>query len=612
MMESQSDFSSQETIIEPHVIGRIQSWMRDTTSLTNLLQSIPPSNKTAVEKWLQEQKENGNTALVTLLQSILSSAETKIGLNFHLEAQHPKQSNKQISKAPKTSNSSGRKDVKAYLVTEADKPLDEEALAEASRKMPEVRLVIKSPYICSKNLETLAGSIRYPSRAPRFKDMFGVIQDTVDFTIKSDLRFNTYDEPFVFWCDIVYDPAGNGCSLHNRSGRTIYFTSSDESPAKRIIADKKQPIESGAWKISIKPDQTPSCFYPIFDILIRDKQVSISADYENKMISIVQGKNMFPRAEDVQYVPTSSRKTRIDLLNLTNGEMAFIRDLHDDEKTYELRQIENITNSGPKKKTNPRPHVFYCRHSKLPSIGLVAKVFPSERIIQMKREMEFLKQIRHPNIISLKEADPRVCALYLEELPLSLDQDREIELSWADAKIVLFDIASALVYLSKRGIVHYDVKPANIAFCRERGAILFDFDLADYIINPKYGAPGGTAGYLPPETIDERKSRGFPGDVWALGVTILRIMKIDTDTLYEVDGRDFYEKDSPTYEIMTERLQSIALQRRDLLDLRNKVEALVYKMLEPNDKARVTAAAIHREDDRKSEGGGSAKKRKHS
>lgn len=397
MMESQSDFSSQGTIIEPYVIGRIQSWMRETTFLTNLLQSIPPSDKTAAEKWLQEQKENGKTALVTLLQSILSSAETKIGLNFHLEAQHSKQSNKQISKAPETSNSSGRKEVKAYLVTEVDKPLDEEALTEASGKMPEVRLVIKSPYIRSKDLETLAGSIRYPSRAPRFKHMFGVIQDTVDFTVKSDLRFDTHKEPFVFWCDIVYDSASNGCYLHNRSGRSIYLISSDELPTQHTIADKRYlTIYSGAWRISIKPDQTPSCFYPIFDILVRDKRFSISADNDNK-VATVPGTNIFTKApQDVQYTPTSFHRTRTDLLKLANGETVRINDLHDDKKTYELQQIENIVSL--------RSYVFSCRHSKLQSIELVAKVFDIQKnpLVheQMKREMEFLKQIRHVRKLS--------------------------------------------------------------------------------------------------------------------------------------------------------------------------------------------------------------------
>lgn len=200
----------------------------------------------------------------------------------------------------------------------------------------------------------------------------------------------------------------------------------------------------------------------------------------------------------------------------------------------------------------------------------------------------------------------------MEELPHSLDKYRKLELSWADAKTILLDIASALAYLSKRGIVHYDVKPQNIAFSRERGAILFDFDLADYSKNPKYGAPGGTSGFLPPETIDEGKSRGYPGDVWALGVTILWIMKIDTNISPELDDlRGFHQKGIPTYRELTKELESIELQR-NLLDRQDKVQALVYKMLEPNAEARVTAAAIHSADDRKPESGRSARKRKHS
>lgn len=405
MMESQSDFSSQETIIEPHVvIGRIQDWMRETTtSLTNLLQSIPPSDKTAVEKWLQEQKENGNTALVTLLQFILS-AETEIGLNFHLEAQHPKQSNKQKSKAPKTQNSSGRKAVKAHLVTEEDKPLDKEALTEASRKMPEVQLVIKSPYIRSQDLETLAGSIRYPSRAPRFKNMFGVVQDTVDFTIKSDLRFNTHEEPFVFWCDIIYNPAENaaknaaenGCYLLDRSGRGICATSSDELPTQQhMIANEM--INPGAWRIWIKSDQTPSCFYPIFDILVRDKGFNISVEDRS-----VWGPNLFqPPPEDVQYNPMGCRITRTSISDLQNGETVRIKDLHDDKKTYKLQKTKHITD--PLSQDKKRPYLFYCRHSKLPSIKLVAKVFRFQKDLtksQMKQEMEFLKQIRHVRNLS--------------------------------------------------------------------------------------------------------------------------------------------------------------------------------------------------------------------
>lgn len=74
---------------------------------------------------------------------------------------------------------------------------------------------------------------------------------------------------------------------------------------------------------------------------------------------------------------------------------------------------------------------------------------------------------------------------------------------------------------------------------------------------------------------------------------------------------DFYQEESFTYQMVAKRLEAIALQRK-LLDLQDMVQALVYKMLEPNTEARVTAAAIHREDDREPKGGIPAKKRRHS
>ncbi|KAL7940664.1 kinase-like domain-containing protein [Trichoderma barbatum] len=578
---------------------RIQDWMWEATLISRLLQGISPSKITNVgqfiKQWLKEHKEIRVTALLPqLLQSILSSAEIKTGRNFRLEekAQHSKQPNKQISKAPETRSSSGRKGVKAYVVKAVDTPLDENALTQASGKMPEVRLVINSPYIRSEDLETLK-------------------ENSVDFTVKSYLRFNTHMEPFGFWCDIIYDPAGNNCHLYNRSELSIYLISSGESPImQEINCGGQEPICSGAWRIAIKSEETKAFLYPIFDILVRDKSFTISADNDNKVATVL-GTNLFPRdLRGIQYTATSFRTTRTSILDLVDGETVHIKDLHDDKKTYDLQRVKKIASSS-------KASVFSCRHSRVADIELVAKVcrFDNKLLTQeqMKREMEILKQLRHPNIVKLKAADPRVFALYLEGLPLSLDKNCELGSSWADAKTILFDISSALTYLSKLKIIHYDVKPSNIAFSRERGAILFDFDLADYL-KPKYSSPGGTFGFLPPEAIEPGNTRGFPGDVWALGVTILSIVKMEDSINFwdpMANMNDLHQPESYTYKRVVERLRSVALQR-SLLNPEDKIQALVYKMLEPKSEARVTAAVIHGKDDRKPQGGRSAKKRRHS
>ncbi|KAL7940554.1 kinase-like domain-containing protein [Trichoderma barbatum] len=553
----------------------LQRWMQEAISLSSSLQGIPPSYKLNVslfiEKWVGEQKETGVTALLTQLsQSILSSTEIKTGRNFCLErnAQHSKHSNTQISNAPETRSSPGGKWVKAEVVQGVDKPLDEKALTEASGNMPEVRLVIQSPYI----------------DRPKFKGMFGVIQDAVDFTVKLDLQFDAYTKPFGFCCDIIYDPASNDCHLYNRSGSSIYLISSEDPPTEQEINyERQEPMCSGAWRISIKPDETTGYLYPIFDILVRERNFSISADNDTKAATVL-GTNLFPRdPQEVQYTPTTSlRRIRTSILGLADGETARIKDWCDDKRTYDLQRLTKIAGSY-------KTSVFSCRHSRLPDMELVAK----------------------PNIVSLKEADPRIFAIYLERLPLSLDKNCGLGSSWADAKIVLFDIASALTYLTKQNIIHYDVKPQNIAFSHERGAILFDFDLGDYV-KPIYSSPGGTFRFLPPETIEPGNTRGLPGDVWALGVTILWIVNMENSTnLWDpmININDLHRPESYTYNEIVKRLRFIALQR-SLLNLGDKVQALVYEMLEPKTEARVTAAIIHGKDDRKPQDGRSAKKRK--
>jgi serine/threonine protein kinase len=70
-------------------------------------------------------------------------------------------------------------------------------------------------------------------------------------------------------------------------------------------------------------------------------------------------------------------------------------------------------------------------------------------------------------------------------------------------------------------MVHNDIKPANILYSVERGAVLCDFGLSTHIKNPP--TTGGTPYYVPPEFIGT-KLRGTPSDVWALGITMLYVL----------------------------------------------------------------------------------------
>ncbi|KAI6546717.1 hypothetical protein MCOR04_011774 [Pyricularia oryzae] len=87
---------------------------------------------------------------------------------------------------------------------------------------------------------------------------------------------------------------------------------------------------------------------------------------------------------------------------------------------------------------------------------------------------------------------------------------------------VLCDTSSALSYIHSHRIVHNDIKPDNILYSPDRGAVVIDFGLSREIpdsISHTYHT-GGTPWYLPREFLGRTPSRGAPGDVFALGVVM--------------------------------------------------------------------------------------------
>lgn len=93
-----------------------------------------------------------------------------------------------------------------------------------------------------------------------------------------------------------------------------------------------------------------------------------------------------------------------------------------------------------------------------------------------------------------------------------------------DALRVLSDMATALSYVHGQGIIHNDVKPANILYSPARGAVLIDFGLSSELIDDPRTNHGGTPWYLPPDYLTTGE-RGPSGDVFALGVVMLFLLR---------------------------------------------------------------------------------------
>ncbi|GJC90289.1 serine/threonine-protein kinase PLK4 [Colletotrichum liriopes] len=205
--------------------------------------------------------------------------------------------------------------------------------------------------------------------------------------------------------------------------------------------------------------------------------------------------------------------------------------------------------------------------------------------------MKFLSILRHPNIISLKAFDGRLFAIYVEPLPLSLHRGIESPFDTEDATTILRDTSAALKYLASKGIVHNDIKPANIAYSPQRGAVVLDFGLA--MSTDEKTLPGGTPWYVPPDLITEGR-RGLPGDIWALGITMLYVLKKiklpeKTEKAWVIRNvLDRRGKDQKQMIEFLDRIRDIKEKlRRDVT-----VERIVYEMLDWDVSNRVTAEQI--------------------
>ncbi|MCB9601669.1 MAG: protein kinase [Sandaracinus sp.] len=87
---------------------------------------------------------------------------------------------------------------------------------------------------------------------------------------------------------------------------------------------------------------------------------------------------------------------------------------------------------------------------------------------------------------------------------------------------IVRDVARALTALHAEGLVHTDVKPANVMLVEGRGAVLIDFDLMQprEVLARETGRLLGTPGYLAPERLLGRIEADLAPriDLYALGV----------------------------------------------------------------------------------------------
>lgn len=180
--------------------------------------------------------------------------------------------------------------------------------------------------------------------------------------------------------------------------------------------------------------------------------------------------------------------------------------------------------------------VYLAVDSRL-SRQVALKLLPSSRTADSRARARFQREataasaLDHPNICTIYEmgesdvGDPYIAMAYVRGESLR-DRIARGPLPLSDAVDIAVQAARGLAHAHEHGIVHRDVKPANLIVTPEGQVEIVDFGLAKGRGAPtltRAGVTPGTVAYMSPEQIlgeavDHRT------DIWALGVVLYEMI----------------------------------------------------------------------------------------
>lgn len=102
---------------------------------------------------------------------------------------------------------------------------------------------------------------------------------------------------------------------------------------------------------------------------------------------------------------------------------------------------------------------------------------------------------------------------------------------------LITDVTLGLVCIHSRNLLHRDIKPANILIGNDYRAKLGDFGLVTDRLILGYGSMQGYLDHIAPEVWEEKRT-SVRSDIWALGMTIYRLLH----------GQVYYDKLDPPRE----------------------------------------------------------------
>jgi len=467
----------------------------------------------------------------------------------------------------------------------------------------------------------------------------------------------------LLWCELYYHPSSDTQILLNRSDIPIALTRQSDKPADdaflrhvvnpgttRTLAPgtwrihlndievldfrilKKRPVLLHMPKFTPKSEQAGSPPKDCSPLNSSGKRPSVGeADESSRNDKKPRTGDAPERGKDGVLVCVPLQATGRELVR-SNGQALVELDKGEtlqipgtsDLAPYQITKLDQIASAGAStvytgKLSHLPNQVVTVKVLKTRPAGGNVKPHEAERSVIHQADMwlrEYQSQdaLQHESIVKLFGGDARHLALYMEHVD---GRDLSARGVWrsqtndffmgtkADAIRIIRDITSALHYIHGRNLLHNDIKPSNILYSPEQGATLCDFGLSTY--TREAPAMGGTPYYVPPEFIG-RKLRGAPSDVWALGITMLYVLRkiplpesrggrAHPKRLWWLiadlnrGGGNRMQQSISAVTQMQMWLSEIA-EARSRLNPREKMEKLVSEMLVPNPRQRISVSDV--------------------
>jgi serine/threonine protein kinase len=166
---------------------------------------------------------------------------------------------------------------------------------------------------------------------------------------------------------------------------------------------------------------------------------------------------------------------------------------------------------------------------KLISTRLMSSVDRSEYIRRFRREAEAAARCAHPNIVSIydyatHEGQPFLAMEFVHGMSIR-QMIEEKAMAVPDAIHVMLQVLDALTSAHEQGIIHQDIKPANILLTPQMRAKVTDFGISRFANadTTSISSSMGTPSYMAPEqcsggAVDHR------ADLFAAGATLFEMV----------------------------------------------------------------------------------------